>query len=201
MGNWVTDIIKSTGYFGITALMLIENVFPPIPSEVIMPLAGYLVSQNQLDFIGAVAAGTLGTVLGALPFYWLGYHFGPERLKCFCDRHGRWFAISRQDVEKTEDWFARHGIATVFFLRLVPGLRSLISIPAGFSRMSFIPFLLFTTLGSALWATALTAAGYLLGSQFSQTGKYIGPVSTAVIAVLVIWYIWRVIKGGSAKEH
>lgn len=199
MGDWISEMIKTTGYFGVALLMLIENIFPPIPSEVIMPLSGYLVSQGDLNFVGVVIAGTLGTVLGALPFYWVGYHFGPERLKTFCDRHGRWLAISREDVEKTEDWFKRHGRSTVFFLRLVPGLRSLISIPAGFSRMAFLPFIIFTTLGSAIWATALATAGYVLGSQFSETEKYIGPVSTTIIGILLVWYIWRVIRGSNNK--
>lgn len=193
MGSFISDFIRDAGYFGIVTLMILENLFPPIPSEVIMPLGGFLISEGELTWLGVILAGTLGTVLGALPFYWVGYILGPERLKAFCDRHGRWVGIRRSDVDQVQGWFKRHGRLTVFFLRLVPGLRTLISIPAGFTRMPFAPFLLFTTVGSMLWCSFLTGAGYVLGSQFEQTEKYIGPVSTAIIGALLLVYIYRVI--------
>lgn len=199
MTNWVIDFIRSGGYGAIVALMLLENVFPPIPSELIMPLGGYLVSQDQLNLIGVIAAGTLGTVLGALPLYWLGYKLGAERLEEWCQRYGRWFVISPSDIRKSQRWFDKHGYATVFFFRLVPGMRSLISIPAGISRMSLLPFLLFTTIGSAIWTAMLTYVGRWLGSNYEQTGDYLGPVSTGVVVVLVLFYIWRLIFPKSEK--
>lgn len=193
MGDFVGDLIRSTGYFGILILMVVENIFPPIPSEVIMPFGGFLISKGELTWIGVILSGTIGTVIGALPFYWVGYKLGPEKLKTFCDRHGRWVGVSRSDVDKAQQWFGRHGRGTVFFLRLVPGLRTLISVPAGFSCMPFLPFMAFTTAGSLLWCSFLTGAGYVLGSQFEQAEKYIGPVSTTVIGALLLLYLYRVV--------
>ncbi|BFM22451.1 DedA family protein [Gilvimarinus japonicus] len=195
MSDWVTDIIRSTGYAGIIFLMLIENVFPPIPSEIIMPLAGYLVSQEQLQFALVVLAGMVGSVLGALPLYYLGHKLGAERLKHWCDRYGRWFVITRKDIDKTQRWFDRYGIWTVLLLRLVPGVRSLISIPAGISKMSLWPFLLFTAIGTAIWSAFLAYLGLVLGQNFSAASDYIGPISTAVIVAMTLWYVWRVWRG------
>ena len=194
MTDWISDIIRAGGYAGIALLMLLENIFPPIPSEVVMPLAGYLASKDDLSLIGVVIAGTAGSVLGALAFYYLGRKLGAERLKEWCDRHGRWLAISARDVEKTQRWFDRYGIWTVLLLRLVPGLRSLISIPAGISRMPLLPFVLFTTIGSALWSALLAWAGLVLGQHYESAENYIGPVSTGVIALLAGWYLWRLIR-------
>lgn len=195
MASWVSDLIRSTGYTGIIFLMLLENLFPPIPSEVIMPLSGFLVSQQELQLTGVILAGTIGTVLGAVALYYLGYLLGPERLRGWCDRYGRWFVITQKDMDNTQLWFDRYGKWTVLFFRVVPGMRSIISIPAGVSRMRLWPFLVFTTIGTVVWISFLTYIGILLGNQFSQAEKYIGPVSTALIAALLVWYIYRVIRG------
>ena len=194
MAKWAMGIISSTGYFGIVLLVCVENLFPPIPSEVIMPLAGYMVTQGQLSFVAIIAAGTAGSVLGALPLYYLGRKLGGERLKEFADKYGRWLTLSRRELERAERWFERHGAAAVFFCRLIPGLRSLISIPAGIGMMKLTPFLAYTTIGTALWTTLLVYLGYFLGSHFSEAGDYLDPVSWLVLGAIVLLYFVRVMR-------
>ncbi len=194
MATWVIGIISSTGYFGIVLLMFIENVFPPIPSEVIMPLAGYMVAQGTLTMAGVVLAGMAGSVLGALPFYYLGHKLGERRLKDFADKHGRWLALSRKDIERSNLWFDRHGGTTVLFCRLIPGIRSLISIPAGLAGMRLWPFLAYTAAGTGVWAALLAYVGYFLGSNFTEVGEYLDPVSWFVFGALAIIYVYRVVR-------
>ena len=188
------NLIGSTGYIGIVALMFVENVFPPIPSEYIMPLAGFLVAEGRLSLVGIILAGTLGSTLGALPLYYLGWKLGEERLKRFAGRYGRWLALSPEDVERANQWFDRHGATAVFFCRLVPGVRSIISIPAGVNRMNMPSFLLFTTLGAAVWTSVLAYAGYLLGSNFHEVEKYFDPITYIVLGTIIVLYLWRVAR-------
>lgn len=194
MATWVIGIVSSTGYFGVVLLMFIENVFPPIPSEVIMPLAGYMVAQGKLAMAGVVLAGMAGSVLGALPLYYLGHKLGERRLKDFADKHGRWLTLSRKDIERSKLWFDRHGRTTVMFCRLIPGIRSLISIPAGLARMPLWPFLAYTAAGTGVWAALLAYLGYFLASNFTQVGEYLDPVSWFVFGVLAIIYVYRVVR-------
>lgn len=194
MGSWVITTIASTGYFGLVLLMVAENVFPPIPSEVVIPLGGYLAQQGQLTLVGVIVAATLGSVLGALALYWLGRRVGEERLKDFADRHGRWLALSCADIDRAQGWFTRHGATAVLLGRLVPGVRSLISLPAGLSRMPLGVFLAYTTLGSAAWSAALAGAGYALGRQFGQVSQYLDPVSWVVLGGVVALYGIRVVR-------
>jgi len=140
MAKWVINTIESTGYLGIILLTFLENVFPPIPSDIIMPLAGFMVAEGKLNLAGAVCAGTVGSVLGALPLYFAGYFLREERLKEFVDQHGRWLTVSRDDLESAKDWFDRHGRLAVLICRIVPAVRSLISIPAGIARMNIVAF-------------------------------------------------------------
>lgn len=192
MANWVISLILRTGYGGLVLLMIAENIFPPIPSEVIMPLGGYLAHQGKLTLVGVIVAGTAGAVLGALPLYWLGRGIGEEKLRGFADRHGRWLALSCGDIDRAMGWFERHGATAVLLGRLVPGVRSLISIPAGINRMNLAAFLAYTTLGSAVWTAALAGAGYALGQQFKQVGEWLDPVSWVVFGGLALAYAWRV---------
>lgn len=192
MSDWIIGILRSGGYGGIVFLMTIENLFPPIPSELIMPLAGYLAAGDALVLWGAIAAGAFGSVVGALALYYVGKRLGSERLKRFADRHGCWLAVSRTDIERSERWFARHQILAVFVGRLVPGVRSLISVPAGIADMNLGLFLSATAVGSAAWAAILACAGYWLGRNFSAVEQWVGGVTMAVIAALVVWYAWRV---------
>ena len=199
MADWLMDAIGSAGYLGIVLLMFAENVFPPIPSEAIMPLAGFLVAQGKLSYIGVVLAGTAGSVLGALPLYYLGHWLGGERIERWADRHGRWLTTSRADIQKARAWFDRHGGKTVLFCRLVPVVRSLISIPAGIARMPMRRFLLYTAAGTAAWSGLLAYAGYLLQENFGVVGRWLDPVSMAVAALLLLAYIVRVIRQGTRE--
>ena len=200
MFDWITGWLQGSGYFGVFALMLIENVFPPIPSELIMPLAGYMSAQGQLSLGGVLIAGTIGTVLGALFWYWIGLKIGTERLRRFAGNHGHWLTLDEQEVDRAVAWFDRYGWWAVFFGRMVPAVRTLISVPAGLAEMRMLPFLVVTTLGSVLWVGLLTGAGYLLGSQFRTVGQWVNPVSNVIVAGLVLWYIYRVIRGYGRKE-
>jgi membrane protein DedA with SNARE-associated domain len=193
MAKWVISTIQSTGYFGIILLMFLENVFPPIPSEVIMPLAGYMAAEGKQNLLGVIIAGTAGAVIGALPLYYAGYFLGEERLKAFADKHGRWLTISREDLDRAKKWFDQHGRWAVLICRLVPALRSLISIPAGIAKMSLTLFLCYTTIGAALWTALLTYAGYLLGAKFEDVDKYLNPASYIVLAAILIMYVKRVL--------
>lgn len=199
---WIERTMESFGYSGIVVLMFLENVFPPIPSELIMPLAGFTAARGDLSFLGVIVAGTVGSVLGALPFYYVGRYVGDARLRRWADRYGRWLAVSGADIERSASWFARHGSLTVLACRLVPGVRSLISIPAGLAGMSLPPFLLYTALGAALWVTALTSAGWLLGANYERVEAYVGPVSYVVLGAIavafVLWVAQR--RRGMARE-
>lgn len=200
MTKWITDLVYSTGYFGIVLLMFIENVFPPIPSELIMPLAGFMVTKNQFTLVGIILAGTFGSVLGALPIYYFGAKLGKDKLKDFAGKHGRWFAFSADDIERSQKWFDRHGGSAVFFCRLVPGLRSLISFPAGVGRMPLIPFLVYSALGMGVWTTFLALTGYVLTSNFTQVEKYLDVFTYLVLGVLFVVYIYRIFTQNKKNE-
>lgn len=200
MAEWVMDVIYSTGHLGVALLMFAENVFPPIPSEVIMPLAGFMASQGKLSFAGVVAAGAAGSVLGALPAYFLGRAVGEERLKELADRHGRWLTVSRGDVERARGWFDRHGAAAVLFCHFVPGVRSLISLPAGVNRMRMGKFLACTAAGAGLWAALLASLGYFLGANFREVEKHLDPASYVVLGAVVVIYLWRVFRSRGARD-
>jgi len=195
MVEWITNTMNSLGYWGIGLLMFLENLFPPIPSELIMPLAGFTVAQGNMQFAPVVVAGVVGTVVGALPWYYAGKILGEQRLKSWADKYGRWLTISSKDIERSKRWFDRHGGRAVFICRLVPGVRTLISLPAGISRMPLLPFLVYSTLGTFLWVGLLTYAGYALGDNYEQVEKYLAPVSKIVLATLVIsfiiWFVRR----------
>ena len=193
MGDWITDTITRMGELGVFLLTLLETVFPPIPSELVMPLAGYIASRGGMSLWGAVLAGTLGALLGALLLYWVGRKLGEERLMDFADRHGRWLTLSRHDIERASQWFAKHGGWAVFVCRLIPGLRSLISIPAGIHGMALLPFVAVTALGSLVWTAVLVYLGYVLGANFEQVGEWVDPVSKGVLLVIAVWYVGRVV--------
>ena len=192
MANWVISTIQTTGFWGIIFLMFLENVFPPIPSEVIMPLAGFMVAEGKQNLISVIIAGTAGSVLGALPLYYAGSFLGEERLKVCADKHGRWLTVSRDELEKAKRWFDQHGRLAVLVCRLVPGIRSLISIPAGAAKMNLASFLLYTAIGAAIWTGLLAYAGYILGAKFEKVGEYLNPASYMVLAAILIIYVKRV---------
>jgi membrane protein DedA with SNARE-associated domain len=174
--------------------MFLENVFPPIPSELIVPLAGYMTRQEKLTLWGIILAGTLGSLLGALLLYYVGRKLGYERTRELARRRGRWLTISECDVERAKQWFDRHGASAVFLCRLVPGIRSLISVPAGIGSMPMHTFVVFTTAGSAVWTAVLAGLGYLLARNFKKVDQYLDPVSWVIVGAVAIVYIVRVVR-------
>ncbi len=192
MFDWVLTVIESWGYPGIFLLMLGENVFPPIPSEVIMPLTGYLCGTGALSLVPAVLAGTAGSVAGTSLWYLLGRRIGAAALKRWAARHGRLMTVSPSDIDAAQGWFDRHGGKAVLLGRMIPTIRTLISVPAGIARMSWGRFLVLTTLGSLAWTGLLTGAGYLLESQYDRVGNVLDPVSKLVVVVVVAVYLYRV---------
>lgn len=199
MFDWIVWAIGTLGAAGVGLLMFLENVFPPIPSELIMPLAGFTAAQGDTSFPAILAAGTLGSLAGAVLWYWIGRRLGAERLKRLAARHGRWLTICPEDIDRSNDWFGRHGGAAVFFGRLVPTVRTFISVPAGVARMPPWQFLAWTTAGTTIWTALLAGAGYLLQSQYARVSDWLNPVSAGVVVLLVAWYLWRVAtwKGGT----
>ncbi len=187
MVEWMQHLMENLGYLGIFLLMVLENLFPPIPSELIMPSAGFTAARGKLSLWGVVLAGTLGSVVGTLPLYFIGRAFGEARLMAWADRHGKWLTLSGKDIKKADDWFDRHGSGAVLFGRLIPGLRSLLSLPAGMSEMPLPRFLLFSAIGSGLWAAALAYAGYLLGENYAQVEHLISPISKVVLVAALLW--------------
>ncbi len=181
--------MNQMGYLGIAILMFLENLFPPIPSELIMPLAGFTVSQGKMEFLPAVIAGVVGTVLGAYPWYYLGKVVSEERLEHLADKYGKWISVSAKDIHKANNWFNNHGGKAVFLCRLVPGVRTLISLPAGINGMPLLPFTLYSTVGTTLWVGFLTAIGYKLGNNYELVDEYLGPVSKIVMVSLIIFFL------------
>jgi membrane protein DedA with SNARE-associated domain len=191
MSDWVARLIEQSGYLGVGFLMFLETVFPPIPSEVIMPVAGMTAAQGKMSFLLAVAAGTAGAMLGNIVWYLAARALGHDRLRPIIRRWGKWLTLDWNDVEKAHRWFDRHGVALVFVGRLLPTIRSIISIPAGLLDMRFRNFVIASTLGTALWTALLAGAGYKLQENFRDIGKIIGPLSNAVLVAIVVAYVWR----------
>ena len=193
MGDWVVRLIEQSGYLGVGFLMFLETLFPPIPSEVIMPVAGVAAAKGKLNFALSVISGTAGAMLGNVVWYLAARALGHDRLKPVVHRYGKWLTINWPEVERAHRWFDAHGMAFVLLGRLVPTVRSLVSVPAGLLDMRFRNFMIASTIGTALWTVVLTGAGYKLQENFRDIGKVIGPLSNAVIVVLVAIYLWRLI--------
>lgn len=194
MFDFITSWLAAMGSIGVGALMFLENVFPPIPSELIMPFAGYLAASGDLSFGAVVLAGTFGSVAGAYLWYWIGSLATEPRMRRFVVRHGRWLTISEDDLDRSIVWFQKHGEAAVFLGRMVPGVRTLISVPAGIVRMPMRPFLVYTCLGSLIWTTLLAVSGYVLKDQFAKVEVLINPVTNIILMALVGLYIWRLAR-------
>lgn len=192
MGQWIQQLIDQLGYLGIAVLMFVETVFPPLPSEVIMPLAGLRASRGALSLPGVIAAGAMGAMAGNLAWYLIARAIGVGRLHGLIDRHGRWLTLDWNAVERAQGWFRHHGAAFVCFGRMVPTVRSVVSIPAGLLRMPLPRFLFWSTLGTTAWTAMLAIAGYLLGQRYTAVEQYVGPISTGIVIALALWYIWRV---------
>jgi membrane protein DedA with SNARE-associated domain len=188
--GWVLSLMQTLGEPGAGLAVALENLFPPVPSEVILPLAGFSASKGDISLPGAVIWTTIGSLVGALVLYGAGALLGRRRVLALA---GKVPLIQVSDVEKSEDWFKRHGGKAVFFGRMVPVFRSFISIPAGVERMPIWMFALYTTLGSLIWNTAFILAGYVLGENWTVVERYSGVFTMVVIAALVVWAAWFVI--------
>jgi membrane protein DedA with SNARE-associated domain len=203
MFDRIVEIVSAFGYVGVFLLMLLENIFPPIPSELIMPLAGFVAARGDLNFVGVILVGTAGSVVGALPWYFAGAKLGQERIKHMAKRWGHWLTLSPEDIDKASEWFDRHGKGAVFFGRLMPAVRTLISVPAGIVGMPMSVFLIYSTLGSLIWTALLALAGYLLESQYEKVSQYMDPISTGVVVLIMLYYLYRLLRqrfAGSTKE-
>ena len=205
MDDFVRTIMDTFGVFGIGFLMFLENIFPPIPSELIMPLAGYQATQGNMSIVAVIVSGTIGSLLGVIPWYYAGHYLGERRMKRLAARHGRWLTLSPEDVDQANQWFRRKGARAVLFGRLVPTVRTLISVPAGIAHMPMATFLIYSTIGGALWTALLAMLGFLLGQRYEMVEGYVGPVSNAIIVAIVVFYIYRVVtfdtgRGGGKNE-
>lgn len=202
VAGWAADLMEKLGGPGAGLAIALENLFPPLPSEVILPLAGFTASQGRMDVVGAVVWTTAGSVVGALALYLLGALFGRDRLISVAARLP---LVKVADVERTEAWFLRHGTKAVFFGRFIPIFRSLISIPAGVERMRLAVFLALTAAGSLIWNTAFIAGGYALGARWHEVSDVVGLYSKAVLAVVaavaVAFLGVRLLRTGRGKRR
>ena len=192
MTDWIIQTISELGYLGIFLVMLAESIFPPIPSELIIPFAGFAAANGDLNLFGVLAAATIGAVVGMLPWYFAGRLFGLERVRYLADRFGRVMAFNADEIDLAVGWFRRFGPIIVLFGRLVPLIRTLISIPAGLSRMSLPVFLLASTSGALIWNTFLTLAGYILHEHYEVIEVVLDPLSYIVLGLVVVLYLLKV---------
>ena len=193
MNDFIINLVAQGGYWGIAFLMALENVFPPIPSELIMGLAGIEAGKGKMNLWLVIIAGTLGSVIGNYFWYAIGRAFGLQRLDHFIARWGRWLTLDRREIDRFTRLFHRHGGATIFFARMVPTVRTLISLPAGIFEMGRIKFLLWTFAGAGLWNVVFAGIGFQLGAQVDEIDQYTGPASLAIIGLIVVMYLVRVI--------
>jgi membrane protein DedA with SNARE-associated domain len=182
MAQWVLDVVSALGYLGLALLLIAENLFPPIPSEVVLPLAGFLVGRGELNLWGALVAATTGSVLGAILLYSLG-RWGGRRLVL---HYGKWLRVDEDSLDRAEGWFRRYGDALVLFARVVPLARSIVSIPAGTAKMPLARFAILTTVGSAIWNALLIGAGVLLGANWSLVQNWVGSYSNVILVLATV---------------
>ncbi len=207
LANWVQDVINQFGYLGVALLVVLENVFPPIPSEIVLPFAGFVAqqgasaasavaggAQSDTTVVGMMIAATVGSVVGALILYFIAAAIGPERLRSFVERFGKWFGVKSSDLVRAEEWFDRRSVAAVLVGRCVPLIRSIVSIPAGFRRMRLSSFVVLTAIGSAVWNIALIGAGAVLGDQWERVGEYVGVFQWLVIAAVLLLLVRFVVS-------
>ena len=192
MADWVIRLIEQSGYLGIGFLMFLETIFPPIPSEVIMPIAGVAAGQGKLHYGLVVASGTTGAMLGNIIWYLAARALGIARLEPIVRRWGRWLTITWPELQRAERWFKVNGTFFVFLGRLLPTVRSLVSVPAGLLKMRFRTFVFASTLGTAGWTALLAGAGYKLGENYREIDSVIGPAANAILVLLAVGYIYRV---------
>ncbi|RZM79812.1 DedA family protein [Leptolyngbya iicbica LK] len=197
MFDWITTWLESLGYVGVFALMVLEHVFPPIPSEVVMPFAGFISSRSEeMSLMGVIIAGSLGSMGGTLVWYYVGRWVDQEQLMVLVARHGRWLTLKPRDIEKAIAFFQRgQGQWVVGLGRVVPGVRTYVSVPAGLSDMPLPAYLVYSGIGTVIWTAALAIAGYILGDRFDEVSHFIAPISKFVLIGLAVfavgWVLYR----------
>ena len=201
MFDFITGWIEQGGLLAVGFLMILENVFPPIPSELIMPLAGFLAAQGSMNIVAVVLVGTLGSVLGTLLWYGLARAWGRDRFLSFIDRHGVWLTLDREEAERAMRWFDRWGPIAVLVGRMIPTVRTLIAVPAGLAGMSLWSFVLYATISGIAWTGLLAGAGYLLQDQYERVEHWLNPVTTAVVVLIVALYLYRLARGLSKRRR
>jgi len=192
--TWAKDFVESAGYVGVFLMVVLENVFPPIPSEAILPLAGFLAGEGRFWLPAVILAATMGAVAGALILYYAAYWFGEARLRWLIRKYGKWFAVSERDLDSANAWFDHHGYKAVFLCRMVPIVRSLVSLPAGLRRMNLVPFIAYTAIGSGLWNSLLIVAGWWLGDNWEDVSHLVDYLDYLVYVAIIgalIWFIWK----------
>ena len=185
---------STIAYLTIGFAMFLENIIPPIPSEIIMPLGGFFVYQQKLNFYILVFSGLFGTVVGSMPWYYLGKLVNEKKLSNFLDKRGKYIGITSNDLAKSKSWFDKYGVSLVFWGRLVPGIRTLISVPAGMELMPLRKFLIWTTLGSLIWNVILSYAGFVFGENYQIIETYLDQIKYIVKPILVLIFIYFFIK-------
>ena len=193
MFEWITGVIRQLGYTGVALLTFLENVFPPIPSELVIPLAGFVAAEGELNLGVVIAAATAGSLAGGATWYEAGRRIGEARLRRWIERYGRWLTLSGSDIDRAQAWFRRHGKSAVLVGRLVPGVRTLVSLPAGFAGMPRTPFLLFSAAGTLGWTAALAYAGVVLRENFTSIGDYADLVTNALLLVVGALFVRRIV--------
>ena len=193
MTEWIIQTISDFGYVGIFLVMLAESIFPPIPSELIIPFAGFAAANGELNLFGVIAAATVGAVVGMLPWYFAGRLFGLNRVRVMADRFGRVMAFNADEIDMAVGWFTRFGPVIVLFGRLIPLIRTLISIPAGLSRMPLPIFLLASAAGALVWNTILTMAGFILHEHYEVIEVVLDPLTYIVLGLVVVLYLVKVV--------
>lgn len=194
MTQWIESIVSDLGYAGVALLMLLEHVFPPLPSEVILPLAGFAAARGELSVLGAVAAGSAGSLAGTSLYYVAGRMAGRDRLTGWVRSYGRWAALDESDLERARSWFDRHGRLALLLCRCIPGLRTVISLPAGLNQMPAGAFAVYSAAGTVLWTGLLTYLGSVLGDNYAQVETYLQPLSSAVLLALAVAAIVYVVR-------
>jgi membrane protein DedA with SNARE-associated domain len=192
MFDWIVAVIVAGGLLGVCFLMFAENIVPPIPSEVIMPLAGFAAAQGDLSLAGVIAAGTVGAVAGASVWKEIGRRIPRDRLRGWIGRRGHLLTLSESDFDRAVVFFQRHGPWAVFLGRLAPTVRTFISVPAGVVHMPWSVFLLWTTLGTVIWTALLAVAGYLLAAEYRRVERWLDPATAVLFCALIVIYLWRV---------
>lgn len=194
MEKWIIHFMEQYGYFGIAWLIFLENVFPPIPSEIILTFGGFMTTKSELNFIGVVITSTIGSVIGAIVLYGIGVWIGEDKLFKLVQKYGKFFRVNTEDLSKTFKWFERYGYWTIFFCRFVPLIRSLISIPAGITKMNIWIFILFTTIGTLIWNIILIYLGQTVGGNWHVIVNYMDVYSKVIYVLLLLLVIYILFK-------